>query len=73
MGPIDRDFLYRCQLRKQRKFQFSIEIEILVIWRPLKITSEGPWPLPGPYATTPLIVPQVAMYKMGDVSVGHAP
>ena len=44
MGPIDRDFLNRCRLRKERKFQFLIEIFILVIWRPLKITSGGPWP-----------------------------
>ena len=28
---------------------------ILVIWRPSKITSGGPWPLPGPYGTTPLL------------------
>ena len=44
MGPIDRDFLNRCRLRKERKFQFLIETFILVIWRPLKITSGGPWP-----------------------------
>ena len=50
---------------KIEKISIFIEIFILVIWHPIKITSGGPWPLPGPYATTPLALSPISTFNTG--------